>query len=124
MRGRPASRAFTTRPALRRGATNRRCPVNLGDSFVGFTLKKPLRVYSGTATVDVATGIDLTGNPIVSRQTIGLAPSGSETDLGASYGLPLGDGVSASLNLTARFDADNVAGARDAGAIFRLRASF
>jgi hypothetical protein len=82
------------------------------------------RVYGGAAEVDLATGIDDNGTPVVARQRVSLAPNGSETAFSINYSRPLGDAVSFGLTVTARTDADNVGGAKDAGAMVRFRLSF
>jgi hypothetical protein len=92
--------------------------------LASLTIKKPLRVYGGAAEVDLATGVDDNGSPVVARQRIGLAPNGSETAFSINYSRPLGDAVSFGLTVTARTDADNVGGAKDAGAMVRFRLNF
>lgn len=103
------------------GAALSKLDVLAGGDLFGLTLKKPLRVYSGRAAVTVATGVDGEGNPVLLRRSASLRPDGSETDLGLSYGLPVGKQSSALFSVTRRFDADNVAGARDVGGMIRFR---
>src|SRR5258705_34047 len=92
--------------------------------LAGLSIKKPLRVYGGAAQVDLATGVDGDGNPVVARQRVSLVPTGSETVYGVNYSRALGAGISAGLAVTARTDADNVAGAKDLGAMLRFRLDF
>jgi T5SS/PEP-CTERM-associated repeat protein len=92
--------------------------------LAGLTIKKPLRVYGGAAQVDLATGVDGDGNPVVARQRVSLVPTGSETVYGVNYNRALAAGISAGLAVTARTDADNVAGAKDLGAMLRFRLDF
>jgi hypothetical protein len=94
-----------------------------GDNL-GFTVKKPLRVYSGSAHVDVPTGTDSFGNPIIEGRNANLSPSGNETDFGVDYRRPLAPGVTSDFSFMYRQDADQVKGARDGAAMFHLTASF
>jgi hypothetical protein len=91
---------------------------------LGISVKKPLRVYAGSAQVEVPTGTDNNGNALMQRSNVGLTPSGSETNCTFSYRRPLAPGMSSELNVSYRQDADNVAGARDAAAMLHLSAAF
>lgn len=84
--------------------------VVLNKDNMGFTVQKPLKVYSGTG--------------LAQGKTISLKPSGSETDFGFSYKKPMDFGGSAGFSLTYRHDADHVAGAKDGTALFHFSASF
>jgi hypothetical protein len=92
--------------------------------LASLTIKKPLRVYGGAAQADIATGVDENGNPMFARQRISLVPTGSETAFGLNYTRRLGEFGTAGLILIARTDADNVAGAKDLGAMLRFRLDF
>ena len=48
----------------------------------------------------------------------------ASTASSVNYSRPLGDGVSFGLTVAARTDADNVAGAKDLGAMVRFRLNF
>jgi hypothetical protein len=91
---------------------------------VSLVLKKPLRVYGGTANVSVPNGTDLSGNPIIQVEKVSLTPTGNETDLGLVYNRPLGETTVAGLSFMVRHDADNVAGAVDGAVMLHFRAIF
>jgi subtilisin family serine protease len=91
---------------------------------LGVSLRKPFRVYAGSAELSVPSGTDLSGNPVILHQRVGLAPAGNETDLELAYYRPLGYAMTGGLSLTYRHDADNVAGVRDGAALIRFKASF
>ncbi len=94
------------------------------DDTLGVFAKKPLRVYGGSADVDVPRGEDANGNPTIYKERVGLAPSGNETDIGFDYTRPLGFGVMSSVSMTYRDDADNIAGARDGAAMAHVNLRF
>jgi subtilisin family serine protease len=102
---------------------NKENVTGVGDNM-SFSVRKPLRVYAGSAGVDVPTGTDVDGNPIMTHNRVGLAPSGNETDVGFSYRRPLAGGAEASFGLSYRQDADNVAGAKDGAVMFRYTSHF
>lgn len=106
------------------GAVLSKTGVASDDDSLSFTLRKPLRVISGTASLNVATGNDLWGNAVMERRSASLVPTGNETDFGATYGMMVSDGVSASLHAGARLDAEQVAGALDLGSMLQLRMAF
>ena len=106
------------------GAVLAKTGVAADDDSLTFTLRKPLRVVSGSATLNVATGNDLWGNAVMERRSANLVPTGNETDFGATYDRMLFDGVSASLHAGARMDAEQVAGALDLGSMLQLRMTF
>lgn len=110
--------------ALSFGAALSKTGIFAADDSMAFTVKKPLRVASGSASLDMAVGNDLSGNAIFEHDRVSLAPDGNETDFGGHYAAALVEGVHASLYAGLRLDADNVAGAHDAGAMVRLEASF
>ena len=91
---------------------------------LGAGIRKPMRIYAGTATAAVPTGTDAFGNPIVTSMRASLVPSGSETDFQIGYDRPLGTAMSTGLSLVYRHDADNVAKARDAAALVKFKAGF
>lgn len=93
---------------------------------LSLSVNKPLRLYSGTADVNVPVGADqLTGAPIIQTERVKLAPTGNETDLGFAYNRPLWDkDTTLGFSLTYRDDADNVAGAHDAAAMLRYKMAF
>lgn len=52
------------------------------DDTLGVSIKKPLRVYAGSAGISVPSGTDSNGNPVIHSVRASLTPSGNETDLG------------------------------------------
>lgn len=88
-----------------------------------FSVRRPLRVIGGTASVAVTT-VDADGYPTTSLVNVALKPSGAETDFGVAYAAPLKNGVYVSTGLSFRSDADNVAGVRDVVARFAVSKSF
>lgn len=95
----------------------------MGDKL-NISLVKPMRVYSGNASLTVPVGNDNEGNPIVENYTVGLAPSGNETDLNFSYFRPVNEDLDVSFKLSHRNDADNIAGKTDSAAMFRFKYDF
>jgi subtilisin family serine protease len=91
---------------------------------IGFSFRKPLRVYSGFATVDVPMGTDHNGTPIIQSSRVPLAPTGNESDLNLNYKRPLDNGAVMGFSLAYRHDADNVKGAKDAAVMVRYSSSF
>jgi hypothetical protein len=93
-----------------------------GDSF-SLSVKSPLKVVSGSASLITASVAD-DGTPILGSQRFSLKPNGSEFDLGATYQAPVHDNFEWNLSLTARHDADNIAGNTDVvglvGAAYRF----
>jgi hypothetical protein len=94
-----------------------------GDN-IGFSFKKPLRVYAGSADINVPTGTDDKGNAVMSSSRVSLAPSGSETSFGLNYQRPLESGATVGFRLSYREDADNISGNRDAAAMLSFSTSF
>jgi subtilisin family serine protease len=94
------------------------------DDDIGFSFRKPLRVYSGFATVDVPMGTDHNGTPIIQSSRVPLAPTGNESDLNLNYKRPLDNGAVMGFSLAYRHDADNVKGAKDAAVMVRYSSSF
>ena len=82
-----------------------------GDDLT-LSIRKPLRVISGAAQLAVTT-VDSQGYSSTNLVSVGLRPSGDETDAGVSYATPLRNGAYLTTGLTFRADADNVAGVRD-----------
>ena len=106
------------------GAVLSRTGIASADDTLALSIKKPLRVVSGSASLNVATDNDLWGNAVFERRSASLVPTGSETDIGASYATTLTSGFSANLYMGARADADQIAGARDLGTMLQLRMAF
>ena len=94
------------------------------DDTLGISMKKPLRVYGGSANVNVPQGSDINGNPVIHSVQASLVPTGNETDLGLDYLRPLAGSASASFSMAYRNDADNIAGAQDTAAMVHYRLKF
>ncbi len=56
---------------------------------VTLVLSRPLRVADGSATLDLPTGRTMDGQVLTSAQRVSLSPTGAETDLEATYAIPL-----------------------------------
>ncbi len=90
---------------------------------LAFTLARPLRVTSGTATATVPVSRTLDGAVIFEQETVGLTPSGQETDAELSYGFTLGPQESVDFSFVTRFEPDHVQDAApefSAGLRYRL----
>ncbi|MEM7653062.1 MAG: S8 family peptidase, partial [Pseudomonadota bacterium] len=88
-------------------------------------VSQPLRVASGTATLDTPTGRDLAGNIISQSVSAGLTPTGREIDLEASYALPLGPSESLTTGAMLRMQPGHTTGAEAEGVgILRYKAKF
>jgi len=90
--------------------------LRAGDQ-VSVSVKKPLRVTSGTASLAVTT-VDSEGYASTGFTTVGLAPDGDETDLDLAYGAVVRGGLRLGGEVNFRFDAQNVRGQTDVA--FRL----
>lgn len=82
---------------------------------LSLSVRKPLRVTSGTAEIAVA-GVDQDGYPVVSASRVSLKPDGNETDFAMAYATTLKTGGDLSAGLDYRADADNVRGQGDLAA--------
>jgi hypothetical protein len=86
---------------------------------LGFSISRPLRVYSGTTHVKTPIGRTNNGNIIYDQQHVSMAPSGEQTDYEISYERPLlmPGSTSGSMGLTLFHieDADHVENQRDNG---------
>lgn len=96
--------------------------IDNGDRFE-LTVKAPLKVYSGSASLTVDS-VAADGTPISGSQIIGLKPNGSELDLGMAYHAPVRNSFEWNASLTARHDADNVAGNTDVIGLVGVRLTF
>jgi subtilisin family serine protease len=79
---------------------------------LSLSVRKPLRVMSGSAQIAV-TGVDQDGYPVVSSNRVSLKPDGDETDFAMAYAAALRAGGDLSAGLDYRSDADNVRGLGD-----------
>ncbi len=80
---------------------------------ISIALRKPLRIYSGTANVAIPVGTDMDGNPIIQNELVSVVPTGNETNFDLGYSLALSDYTQTGFNLSYRNDADNIAGYND-----------
>lgn len=85
--------------------------------------KKPMKVVSGSASL-LTTGVDANGLAVSSQQKLGLAPSGSETDIGFAYSRPLAEGINMTAAASFANDAENTKGAKGGGAMVGLSLKF
>jgi subtilisin family serine protease len=85
--------------------------INDGDR-IELTAKSPLKVYSGSAAL-ATTSVDANGNATTTTQNVSLKPNGTELDLGMAYYAPVQNNLEWNASLTARHDADNIAGNTD-----------
>ena len=85
--------------------------LRAGDQF-SVSVKQPLRVTSGTASLAVTT-VDSEGYASTGFTTVGLAPDGNETDLDLAYGAVVRGGLRLGGEVDLRSDAQNVRGQTD-----------
>lgn len=93
------------------------------DSF-GLSVSRPLRVQSGTASLDVPTGRTLGGAVVYRHADVSMAPDGTQTDLELTYGRRLADGVTSNLHLMLQDDAGHRDGAVEGGVLARVSIRF
>lgn len=93
-----------------------------GDSL-SVTLKKPLRVTSGSANL-TTTSVDDQGFATTAATRVSLKPSGSQTDLVLGYSRSLRPGVDVSASLTVSSDAGNVRGTNAVGGLAKMSLRF
>lgn len=77
------------------------------DDTLGFAISSPLHVTSGSASIDVPSGVDLSGNILRSNQALNLASGGVETDLEMFYKVPVELGV-VSVGAMRRMQPNNI----------------
>jgi hypothetical protein len=61
-------------------------------------VSRPLKIVSGSANLNVATGVDASGNIIRSQSSASLAPTGNQVDIETAYGFALSDSERLNLN--------------------------
>ncbi len=93
------------------------------DDAVTVSLKKPLRVYSGSATL-ATNNVDANGNLITGSQKVGLAADGSETDMALTYDVKDSRDMHWSASIMLRQDADNVKGQNTADFVLGMKFGF
>lgn len=99
---------------------------NLTDAndSLGVFIQQPMRVMLGNADISVPNGNSDPGDKLMKTLRKSIVPTGKETNIGFGYSRPLADGIDGKINLNYRTNADNIAGATDAAAMFHLRAKF
>lgn len=91
---------------------------------IGFSISRPLRVYSGRADLDVPVGRSLDGAVAYRRADVSLAPDGTQTDFELTYARSLGEGVSSHLHVLLQDDAGHRRGVLEGGVLGRVRVQF
>lgn len=86
--------------------------IKNGDNLT-FSVRAPLRVYSGSADI-ATTSVDGNGNATTGSQRVSLTPSGTEMDFSVGYAAPVNDNMSWNVSVDARRDAGNISGENDA----------
>ncbi len=74
---------------------------------LGFAVSSPLRVVSGSATINTPSGADINGNIYRQNQALNLAASGMETDMEIFYKVPL-DASILTVGAMRRLQPDNI----------------
>ena len=96
-----------------------------GDDRLSIAVMQPLRVTDGSATVTTPQSRTLEGAVAFQEETVGLEPSGRETDAEVTYGFSLSPDEQLDFSFVTRFEPDHV---RDADPEFsaglRYRLSF
>jgi len=85
-----------------------------GGDRLTLSVRKPLRVVSGTASLAV-TSVDSDGYASTVFAPVSLAPNGNETDVSVGYSAPLSASLHINGGLDLKQDARNIAGAKDVG---------
>ncbi len=94
-----------------------------GDDRLSIAVMQPLRVTDGTATVTAPESRTLEGAVNFAEETVGLSPSGRETDAEVTYGFSLSDFEQLDFSFVTRFEPDHVQDADpefSAGVRYRL----
>lgn len=96
----------------------------LGRDRLDFAISRPLRVRNGWADLAVPVARTMDGRIVKRSVRVDLVPGGLETDLAASYGLPLGEEGEVRLEGLLRFEPGHVADADPEGLLgmrYRVR---
>lgn len=75
---------------------------------VGFVYSEPLRVYKGSASINVPVGLDSEGNAVRYQSDVSLKPLGKEQDFEMFYSTDLNDGAKVKFNFVIQKEAGNV----------------
>ncbi len=81
---------------------------NIFGGKLGIAYSEPLRIYQGSANINIPTGVDQNGNVIRLNSKVSLSPSGKEKDFEVYYGLDLKHDSNISLNLSLQDEVNNV----------------
>ncbi len=95
----------------------------LKGDHASFSLRSPLRVYSGSATL-ATNSVDSNGNIATGSQRVSLTPSGNEFDLAVGYAAPITEKLTVNATIDARRNADNVDGENDADFLLGMKLRF
>lgn len=96
--------------------------IKPGDNL-SFSVRAPLRVFSGAATVAM-TSVDEEGNATTTGQRVGLNPTGNEIDFSLGYQAPIDENASWNVMFNARHDDGNVAGKNAADILVGTKFTF
>ena len=96
--------------------------ITKGDNLT-FSVRSPLRVISGSASV-TTNSVDADGNPIINSQRVGLTPDGTEVDFAVGYAVPMDDNMSWNVSMDVRRDVGNIRGSNDADALAGFKLTF
>lgn len=75
---------------------------------VGFIYSEPLRVYKGSASINVPVGLDSQGNAIRYQADVSLTPLGKEQDFEMFYSKDLRNNAKMKLNFVLQKEAGNI----------------
>ncbi len=78
------------------------------DDYAGFAYSQPLRVISGSVTVDAPTDRDLHRDLVREVTRVGVRPSGAERDLQFAYGYGLGNGTRLGASFAYRIEPGHI----------------
>ena len=93
------------------------------DDQLSLTLRKPLRVISGSASL-ATTGVDSEGYATTTSTRVGLTPNGNESDLILGYTTPVTENVTFTTSASLTEDAQNIRGNTAGGVTMGLKVGF
>lgn len=91
---------------------------------IGFAVHRPLRIFDGSARLDVPIGRTVAGQVKYRHETLSLAPDGQQTDFELGYRSRLGSSISFGLNAFYQHDLNHTPGAQNLGGLVRASAAF
>lgn len=101
--------------ARAQGMTYQRTQVFQKDDNLTLSVKQPLRLVSGNATLVMPAVNADTGVASFNRETVSLVPTGRETDYRIAYSRPLADSQTLSLEANMKRDVYHLAGNNESG---------